>query len=597
VNRPRTSHCVLTVVLGIAIPAACLASCSDDRGGFATTDQTFEPDASVDAPDCRLQCSLDGRAVIEACSGQVVETCPEHLACGGAKCIDPCAAAAEDRSSNGCDFYFQSPQFSKNFFPSCHAAFIVNTSNQPVGVSLELAGKSLDITSSLYRTTPGSAALVPHTGPIPAGESVVLFLSDADPQMPRDPQWYPEYAKCPDGIVPTTLAKGFTGGTVVGSSYRVRTNVPVALTSMYPFGGAASFLPTATLVFPVASWAKDHVVVNGWGQPLSFGKPGVQIVASEDDTEVTIVPKVDIENGVGVKGGRAGRPWKYMLGQGQYLQLAQEQELTGSFVTSNKPTTTFGGHGCSYIGSGGPCDILGQQIPAFERWGSEYVGVGYRPRLGNEAEPMFYRIVAARDGTMLEYDPEIPPGAPTTLNAGEVARFKSGTGDAFVVRTQDTEHPIYVAAHMTSANGDPSVGIPATGKKGDPEFVNVVPAGQYLNAYSFYADPTYADTSLVVVRAKLRDEFKDVWLECAGNLTEWKPVGTGGNFEYTRVDLARAGSREVTYGTSVCRNGLQRMKSDGPFTATLWGWDTHASYAYPGGMAQRKLVEQGLDVR
>ena len=37
------------------------------------------------------------------------------------------------------------------------------------------------------------------------------------------------------------------------------------------------------------------------------------------------------------------------------------------------------------------------------------------------------------------------------------------------------------------------------------------------------------------------------------------------------------------------------MKSDGPFTATLWGWGMTASYAYPGGMAHRKLVTTPLD--
>jgi hypothetical protein len=44
----------------------------------------------------------------------------------------------------------------------------------------------------------------------------------------------------------------------------------------------------------------------------------------------------------------------------------------------------------------------------------------------------------------------------------------------------------------------------------------------------------------------------------------------------------------------VCRNGFQRMKSDGPFTATLWGWSRCASYAYPGGVALRKLVPTPL---
>ncbi|MDF2698317.1 MAG: hypothetical protein K0S65_6700 [Labilithrix sp.] len=277
------------------------------------------------------------------------------------------------------------------------------------------------------------------------------------------------------------------------------------------------------------------------------------------------------------------------------MQLVQDAELTGSIVTSNKPTTIFGGNSCAYIPVlGSACDYLHQQIPAFEQWGSEYVGVGYRPRLGNEHEPVPYRIVAARDGTRLDYDPAIPPGAPVSLNAGEMATFASGTGDAFVVRSQDIEHPFYLASYMTGGNLD-FYGSSDFGGLGDPEFVNVIPAGQYLSSYSFYADPTYAETSLVVVREKTNGRFEDVWLECAGNLTGFRPVGTKGNYEFTRVDLTRAhGPGQAFDGGSVCQSGLQRMRSVGPFTATLWGYDRYASYGYPGGMAQRKLVTSPL---
>ena len=58
------------------------------------------------------------------------------------------------------------------------------------------------------------------------------------------------------------------------------------------------------------------------------------------------------------------------------------------------------------------------------------------------------------DGTRLEYEPAIPAGAPTTMNAGEVASFLHETGDAVIVRPQDAEHPIYVSAHMTGGQGD-----------------------------------------------------------------------------------------------------------------------------------------------
>ena len=35
-----------------------------------------------------------------------------------------------------------------------------------------------------------------------------------------------------------------------------------------------------------------------------------------------------------------------------------------------------------------------------------------------------------------------------------------------------------------------------------PEFVNVVPPGQFLPRYTFFTDPTYPETNLVVVRAR-----------------------------------------------------------------------------------------------
>lgn len=38
--------------------------------------------------------------------------------------------------------------------------------------------------------------------------------------------------------------------------------------------------------------------------------------------------------------------------------------------------------------------------------------------------------------------------APVAMSARETAIFTSGAGDAFVVRTQDPEHPIYLAAYM-----------------------------------------------------------------------------------------------------------------------------------------------------
>src|SRR5688500_13482337 len=113
-KRVRLSHGTVAAVLGLVLAPTAAGACGDDRARLVVPETRFEPDASLpDAPDCRLQCSLDGRSVVEACSGSIVETCPPDLACGGAACVPPCAAAGLDRSSNGCEFYFQAPRIKK----------------------------------------------------------------------------------------------------------------------------------------------------------------------------------------------------------------------------------------------------------------------------------------------------------------------------------------------------------------------------------------------------------------------------------------------------------------------------------------------------
>ncbi len=600
-SEASSSRALIALLVAGALAAVPVVACSDDRPTFDDGGGTFKPiDGGVDSPECLLQCSLDGRSIIDTCSGEVVEACPPNLACGAGVCQEPCAAANADRNSNGCEFYMQPPEFTNLIGRGCYAAFVVNGGTAPVELSLEFQGKSLDLAKSVYRTNPGDATLAPHSGPVPAGESVIVFVADRGPDEPATT----EGISCPDGVTAASYVGGMPDGSGFGSSFHLVASSPVGVATIYPFGGARSYRPTATLLLPVGTWATQHLILNAWERITTVlgntgNGPAAQIVASEDDTDVTIRPTNAIQNGIGLVGTAADVPVTYTLNKGGVLQLVQSEELSGSIVTSTKPTSTFGGHECMFIPSARQaCDIAQQQLFPFEQWGSEYVGVGYRPRRGNSAELMPYRIVAARNDTRLDYDPGPPAGAPLTMSAGEVATFWATVDEPFVVRTQDADHAVYLAAYMTGSGRAPEggdvLGNASLGTAGDPEFVNVIPAGQYLSSYSFYADPTYEETSLVIVRARMRGEFKDVWLECAGNLTSWKPVGSRGDYEWTRVDLARDGGPGEAFGSSVCRNGLQRMKSDGPFTATLWGWGRSASYAYPGGLALRKLVQTPL---
>jgi IgGFc binding protein len=164
------------------------------------------------------------------------------------------------------------------------------------------------------------------------------------------------------------------------------------------------------------------------------------------------------------------------------------------------------------------------------------------------------------------------------------------TAEPFVVGSQDAAHPFYLAGHMTGGAFLATQRSAAELTAGDPEFVNVVPLEQFMNQYTFFTDPTYSETNLVVVRRPGSDgRLADVTLGCSGKpLAGWMPLG---DVQYTRVDLSTGDYKPVIPG---CYNGVHTMTSTAPFSVTVWGWGTKASgglgvgtvsYAYPAGAA------------
>jgi hypothetical protein len=229
------------------------------------------------------------------------------------------------------------------------------------------------------------------------------------------------------------------------------------------------------------------------------------------------------------------------------------------------------------------CDTAHQQIPPVAALGHEYAAVRYRDRQDGLNETPPWRLVGTVDGTTLAYDPAAPANAPTSLGKGQVATFDAA--GPFTVRSQDVDHPFYMAAYMT---GCEHYFTPHHDCRGDPEFVNVVPIDQYLNRYLFFTDPTYPETNLVITRRLTTSGYKDVTLDCAGVVTGWQPVDSSGALQYTRVDLVRHNFAKQ----GNCDNGVHEIHSDAPFGVTVWGWGSlesapffseYVSYAYPAG--------------
>ena len=596
--------------LVIAAVSVGWAGCSSDRIGWTPPPQedfgTPDGGESVDAGCTAVSCSRDLRSILD-CDGKVVRTCSEDSACAKGECVDPCTAAAANEGSVGCSFAIpDSNRYGGDGRGSCNAFFVANNWTSPATLRVEFDGKEVPLDGAVWVPSV-EGGVVKHTkldGPVPAGGGAVVFVSNEETGAAR-------WVSCPPGVKPIfDKERALNGKSGIGRVTFASSDVPVAMYSVYPYGGAKSAISSAMLLFPTSTFKKNYVTVSAWGgRSDGFGLgllPGsdnvsatgpfstLQIVAIEDDTSISLRPKTDVVGGNGIPPTPRGQVASYKLRRGELLQLTQDQDLTGSVVESDKPVGLFGGHGCMAVpGDVSACDIDNSQVPPISAWGHEYavLPAPNRPGLASQGDskqrdPSVARIVGAVAGTKLVYEPNRPEGAPDTLEPGQLAAFF--VHQPFVVRSQDSEHPFYVSVVMTGASAS------GAGSLGDPEVAMAVPTDQWLDSYVFFSDYMYQLSSVFVTRRKFDGAFHDVALDCTGALTGWKPISD--DYEWTFVELSRYG-RAQTYPGGTCTDGPHRIKSDGPFTMTVWGLDYYVSYAYPGGAGLRPISEAQVSVK
>lgn len=487
---------------------------------------------------------------------------------GGASDGGPCAVAAN--SSLGCEFLATAVPPEAATRGSCYAVVLANGGTQTAEVMVERDGQP--VTPYTYvRLIDGSTGGMANYSPIttsggkallPANRVAVLFLGE-EPGSPGT-----QRIACP--ALAAELRNYQVAGTTTFPAFRITTSRPVAAYDIYPYGGAASAVASASLLLPTSAWSTISVGVTP-GPSLSVYDPYLQIFATQDATEVNIEAPVAITAGTGVVGSNARQIIPRVLRRGEVLQLNQRAELGGSTVRSNKPVAVWGGHTCMNVPNNTyACDSTHQQLPPVAHLGTEYVAVRPPSRTVME-EDALWRFVGTRTGTVLTFTPP-QPTAPTTLEPGQTVEFWAP--GPFVVRSQDALHPFLATQLMHGGAGFP-------GNVGDPDFVLLVPPGQFLSSYLFFTDHTYANTHLVFVRRKTaQGTFAPVTLDCGAPL-QWLTTGDP-NFEYAIVTWHKT-------DVGGCTNGMRRASSSEPFGLTVWGTDYFVSYAYPAGMGVNRI--------
>ena len=543
-HRHRTAAVAATAALTVAV---LLASCTDSyrpsasAGGWggASTRATGAGAGGggggglggLDAAQCDLTCSNDLKSVVD-CKGQVQTTCTADEGCANGACIDdPCKAAEVSKSSYGCDYWALKTAQRPQADGACFAAFVANTWGKPVHLRSRYAGQMLPVAAftaiprARGRASPTSLTTPPPGSPSgrwPSSSSRATTRAASVVDCPM-----------PAGMHGIGVETGVPG-TGVGSAFHITTDIPVVAYQMDPYGGGQAGVTSATLLLPTSAWDTNYIAVNaypsaGAGRVHRRALPSLDILAYQDNTEVTILPKADIV-------GRARRASAAPAGDAGHVHAQRRAvppdhaDRRSSPAAPSSPTLPIGVFGAS-AGMAVPLgqadiDSAQQQIPPVRALGSEYVAVRVPRAAGGRAG----RVGAlAAGGRGRRHHAHVgaqgAPGAPSAINLGEVVEIR--TPGPFVVKSQDADHPFYLGGYMTgggaTADGGARVRRRGRPRLGQRDHARAVPRPLRPVHGS---RPTRRRTSCSSARPRKVDgSFADVTLDCAGDSAPQKVSG------------------------------------------------------------------------
>lgn len=555
-----------------------------------------------------LQCSPDGQTKTK------VETCnaDDGVACREGSCVNLCAAAAQQRSNVGCEYW-------------------------PV-----------DLDNAV--TNQGNAALQQYAVIVsnPQPDLPARVTIEEDVAAPGQPQQLRVVAtatvgvrhleifrlgpKEVDGSLPDQPNSG-THTALTRGAFRLRSDVPIVAYQFNPLENLNVFSNEASLLLPTAALGSGGrvYVVAGWPQTIArsenpsqdFGidlRAFLTIVGTRPDTRVKlrttarVVPGGPFPEGI-PKGGEVEltlQPFEVMnLESGDF-----NADFTGSTIDSNEPVVVYVGSEASDVpyfpalSSRSCCaDHLEEQVVPLRAVGKSYA-IGRMPNrsravqaaggaIGIFDEPEYYRIVAVTPGPTTVTTTLPPPWSSFVLD-GEGASQTIPAYQDFVLTASQPVHVLDAIASQEAA------GIPRGLSGGDPSITYVPPIEQWRSDYVLLTPDKYAFDFLVITAPFGANVFVDglpvdskVCEVAPGDGLTEEARGKGKNPPYVVyrcqlsfpvVDPTKTPPNNIQPGKQ--QDGVHRVQADYPVGVVVYGFDSFVSYAYAGGTQLSELNVQ-----
>ncbi|MBX7150432.1 IgGFc-binding protein [bacterium] len=313
-------------------------------------------------------------------------------------------------------------------------------------------------------------------------------------------------------------------------------------------------LPTDVLGthYIVQSYKNAGYVNNGRTKlnASSLSRRGTEfaVVATEDTTMVSITPSVTCGNRL------KGQTYAIALDKGQVYQLLAQKpgdDLSGTFITSNKPVAVFSGHKCANIPVGyDHCDHLVEQLPSVDTWGKKFVVMPLATRKKGDT----FRFLASEDQTAVR------------INSTTVYVMRGQFHEQILTNpaTIVADKPILVMQYSNSTSFDNVVS--------DPFMLVIPPIEQYQNYYIMSTPEKGFSKNFINIVTPASGVGKIVINGLTIPADSFKPLSVGETSFYG-----------LQYDVKL--TGTQVLKSTLPFGAFMYGFDKADSYGYSGGSA------------
>jgi hypothetical protein len=361
-------------------------------------------------------------------------------------------------------------------------------------------------------------------------------------------------------------------GTVVKCDQRpLGPNAPV---------GCFSYSNDASLLLPSTAMTGNYRVTGFRGESFPLGMPGLgayaAVTATQDNTTVKVkvssTGQILASTTAGIAATAAGGTATITLNQGDVAELvsadSESSDLSGSLIQADKPVQVIAGHPCTVNPAMKPsCDHIEESVLPAETLGNQYVvTMPTGPRGDTPGHTV--RFLGNVDGTKLTYSPSVP-GAPTTLNAGQMVELATVKVDFMV--SGDHEFSVSTVQLGSSIVDPPSLTNPTP--MGDPSLSQVVAVAQYRTKYVFLAPSDYT-VSYVDIAAPTG---ANIMLDGAAVTTAPKAI-SGTSFGVIRAKLGAG------------QSGAHVLTSDQPVGIQVVGYGSATSYQYPGGLDLRVIA-------